>query len=105
MMDSAHHVIKRILNVRFLSSMASYDVAKTIHQSLTIGGARRADVDRTRIQLSDERAGGARGDRRAQVVDGKGLHSPTSQLNLSHFMSLMLQPTSSSQLNLSRFSY
>jgi len=33
-MDSARHVIKRILNPRFSNAMASYDVASAIHQSL-----------------------------------------------------------------------
>jgi len=36
-MNSARHVIKRNLNPRFLSWMASYDVASTIHQSLEVG--------------------------------------------------------------------
>ena len=36
-MDSARHVIKRILNPRFLSLASSYDVASSIHQSLYIG--------------------------------------------------------------------
>ena len=36
-MISAHHVINRILNLHFLSYMASYDVAGTIHQSLRRG--------------------------------------------------------------------
>ena len=36
-MDSARHVIKTILNPRFLSQMASYDVASTIHESLQVG--------------------------------------------------------------------
>ena len=34
LMYSARHVIKRILNPRFLSQMTFYDVASTIHQSL-----------------------------------------------------------------------
>ena len=33
-MDSARHVIKRIVDPRFMSSPASCDVASTIHQSL-----------------------------------------------------------------------
>jgi hypothetical protein len=37
-MDSAHHVIKRILNHQFLSRMVFYDVVSTIHQSLLFGG-------------------------------------------------------------------
>jgi hypothetical protein len=37
-MDSARHVIKRILNTRlFESCIPSYDVASTIHQSLAPG--------------------------------------------------------------------
>jgi len=34
LMDSARHVITRILNPRFLSHMAFYDLASTVHQSL-----------------------------------------------------------------------
>jgi hypothetical protein len=82
-MISACNVIESISNPRCLSQMASCDVASFIHQSLRGGGARHADVDRTRLQLFEERASGARGDCRAQVVDGKGLHSSTSQLNLT----------------------
>ena len=48
-MDSARHIIKRILNPRFLRQMTSYDVASTIHQSL------RGGEDR-------HRAGGGRHD-------------------------------------------
>ena len=36
-------------------------------------------------------------------VDGRGLHSSTFQLNLSHVWSLKPQQASSSQLNLRRF--
>ena len=36
-MDSARHVIKRMLNPRFLSYMTCYDVASTMHQSLLRG--------------------------------------------------------------------
>jgi hypothetical protein len=36
-------------------------------------------------------------------VLGRGLHSSTSQLNLSRFWSLKPQPASTSQLNLKRF--
>ena len=39
----------------------------------------------------------------AGVVRGKGLHSSTSQHNLSRFWSLMPQLPSTSQLNLRRF--
>ena len=38
------------------------------------------------------------------MLTGGGLHSSTSQLNMSHFLSLKLQSSSTSQLNLSRFS-
>jgi len=38
-MDSARHIITRILNPRFLNSLASYDVARTVHQSLAGGPA------------------------------------------------------------------
>jgi len=34
MADCGRHVIERILNPRFLSQMASDDVASTIHQAL-----------------------------------------------------------------------
>ena len=44
-MDGARHVIKRILNPRFLREMASYDVASTIHQCLP----RAADESGTRV--------------------------------------------------------
>ena len=37
LMDSARHVNKRILNPRFLSEMASYDVSSSILQSRTDG--------------------------------------------------------------------
>jgi hypothetical protein len=37
-MDSARHVIKRVLNSAFVSEMVSYDVASTVHQSLGGGG-------------------------------------------------------------------
>jgi hypothetical protein len=41
-MGSARHVIKRMLDHRSLSQIASYyDVACTIHQSLRGGGAQR----------------------------------------------------------------
>jgi hypothetical protein len=33
-MNSARHVIKRMLNPRFLSQLASFDAASSIHQSL-----------------------------------------------------------------------
>jgi len=33
-MHSAHHVNKRILSPRFLSQIATYDQASTIHQCL-----------------------------------------------------------------------
>ena len=36
-MNSARHVIKRILTRRCMSYTASYDVASTIHQSLGFG--------------------------------------------------------------------
>jgi len=36
-MDSARHVITRVMNPRLLGYMASYDVASTIHQSLDAG--------------------------------------------------------------------
>jgi hypothetical protein len=36
-MDSARHVIQRLVNHRLLIEMASYDVASTIHQSLVRG--------------------------------------------------------------------
>ena len=36
-MDSARHVIKRILNPGFSSLLASHDVASTIHESLVPG--------------------------------------------------------------------
>jgi hypothetical protein len=35
-MDSARHVIKRMLHRHFMNHMASYDVASTIHQSLAL---------------------------------------------------------------------
>jgi hypothetical protein len=38
MMDSARHIIKRMLNPRFLNDMASYDVASALDQSLREGG-------------------------------------------------------------------
>jgi len=34
LMDSAHHIIKRIYNPRLFSYLAYYDVASTIHESL-----------------------------------------------------------------------
>jgi len=37
MVVRARHVIKRILNLHFLSQTASYDVASTIHQTLRPG--------------------------------------------------------------------
>ena len=39
LMDSARHVIKRILKPRFLSQLASYNVASTVHQSLPSSNA------------------------------------------------------------------
>jgi len=45
-MDSARHVIKCILNPHFLSYMASYDVASTIHQSLIRGMRNSTPADR-----------------------------------------------------------
>jgi len=36
-MSSARHVITRMLNPRFLSELASYDVASTVHLSLPFG--------------------------------------------------------------------
>jgi hypothetical protein len=36
-MDSARHVIKRILSPRFLTSSTFYDVASPIHESLQMG--------------------------------------------------------------------
>ena len=47
-LSCARHVITRVLNPRFLSSMTSYDVASTTHQSLLGGqppggGVRAAD--------------------------------------------------------------
>jgi hypothetical protein len=41
LMDSARHDIRRILTARFLSYMAFYDVASTIHESLLRGGSDR----------------------------------------------------------------
>ena len=61
-MNSACHAIKRNLHPRFLSYVASDDVASNIHQSLRRGGT------------------GA-----APSVEGRGLHSSTFQLNLSRF--------------------
>jgi len=37
LMDSAGHVIKRILDLSCLSYMTSYDVARTFHESLRFG--------------------------------------------------------------------
>jgi len=34
-MDSARHIMKRILNPQLLSQMATYDVAITFHQYLS----------------------------------------------------------------------
>jgi len=36
LIDSARHVIKRMLHRHFMNHMASYDVASTIHQSLAL---------------------------------------------------------------------
>ena len=46
LMDSARHVIKRILNPRFLSEMTSCDAASTIHQIL-MDSARDVIANRT----------------------------------------------------------
>jgi hypothetical protein len=37
----ARHTIEHILNIRFISSSASYDVASTVHQSLPTRGVAR----------------------------------------------------------------
>ena len=44
LLDSARHVIQRLVNPRFLSQMASYDVASTIHQSLGPGRVRHQEA-------------------------------------------------------------
>ena len=55
---SARHVIKRVLNPRLLSSMASHDVGSTIHQSLAVGAVDNADGAVHRREPADEHAGG-----------------------------------------------
>jgi hypothetical protein len=63
LMDSARHVITRIMKPRFVSWAASYDVASTVNQSLCRGGVR---VRRGSEHAAD--AGGA--DLRASLGSG-----------------------------------
>ena len=68
-----HHVIQHILSPssRFLTSMASYDVASIIYQALGDGG-------QVTGKIIHGQSGGA-----VPGVGGRGLHSFTFQLNLS----------------------
>ena len=56
-MDSARHVIEHMLNPRFLTSTASYDVASTIHQSLINGGGIDLNFPHHENQLAQSEAG------------------------------------------------
>ena len=79
-MGSARHVIERIVNPRFLSDMASYDVASTFHQSLIRGDDVRTFEGRWQLLVKS-----APDPSDVLWVGTRGLHSTTSQLNLSRF--------------------
>jgi len=58
--QTRRHVIKRILNPRLVSYMASYDVVSTIHQSLIEGAMPTANNMMLQVQMygSPAAAGG-----------------------------------------------
>jgi hypothetical protein len=65
----AHHVVQRVLNPRFLDSRASYDVAST-----DLPGPKQG------CEVGDTGEGGE-----CRGLGGRGLHSFTTELNLSTF--------------------
>jgi len=94
-MDSARHVITHIFNPHSLSKMVSYDVASAIHQSLLDGLSKllaeraiamsnhAAELDALREIVKVGEADADEASREANHAVGRGLHSSTSQLNLS----------------------